>query len=465
MTETTPAPTKSGGHFRWTICALLFFSVAVNYIDRLAIGILKKPLSEQFGWTDADYGHIAAAFSFAYAFGYLLGGRLLDRVGVKRGLPVFVFIWSLAAMAHGLCSFIGATESFRISYPWVSLAEKGFVWVTLTMPMTAAGFMFARLALGLALGGNFPAAVKTVAEWYPVKERALATGLFNAGTNAGAILCPIVIPWILIHLGWEAAFYITGSIGFLWVAAWCWIYESPEKHPRLTRDELHYIQAGQLSAQATPVKVTLFSVLSHRAVWAFLLASILTGPVWGFYQFFLPDFLDKNFKLSLQAIGWWTAAFFGIATIGGVAGGWLAGWLMGRGWTVSKARKFSLLLCAVAVVPVIFAPHAHSVWLAILIIGIAGSAHQGWTANLFSVVSDNMPKEVISSVIGLGGFVAYFTGGFVNEFTGLILHKTGSYVIVFAYFSGMYILSLIGMQLLLPKIEMSKAEQISEQII
>lgn len=440
------------GHMRWVICGLLFFSVAVNYIDRLVIGILKKPLSAELGWTDADYGHIAAAFSFAYAFGYLFGGRLIDRFGVKRGLPVFVLLWSLAAASHGLCGLIDVKEQFRMSYPWFSLAEGGFAMATLAMPMTAAGFMFARIALGLTEGGNFPGAIKTVAEWFPVKERALATGLFNAGTNVGAILCPILVPWMYAHIGWESTFYVTGGTGFIWIVLWKIFYDEPDHHPRLTRAELDYIRSGQTAIEEAPVKLPWLSLFRYRAVWAYLLASIFAGPAWGFYQFFLPDFLDKKFHLSLQATGWWTGAFFAIAAIGGVAGGWLVASFMGRGWSLNRARKMTLLVCALAVVPVFLAPYAGSVWLAVLIVGIAGSAHQGWSANLFSVVSDTMPKEAISSVVGLGGFLAYFTGGFVNEFTGLILQKTGSYLWVFAYFSTMYLLSLGLIHLLVPRI-------------
>jgi ACS family hexuronate transporter-like MFS transporter len=441
------------GKFRWVICALLFFSVAVNYLDRLVIGILKKPLSGQLGWSDSDYGNIAAAFSFAYAFGYLFGGRLTDRLGVKRGLPLFVLCWSAAAMAHGLCGLIGVEDQFRMQYPWFSAAEKGIVWMTLAMPMTAAGFVVARIVLGLAEGGNFPAAIKTVAEWFPIKERALATGWFNTGTNVGAILCPIAVPWIFQRIGWEATFYVTGATGFVWVVAWWLLYDSPEKHRRLSPAELAYIKSGQPAVEATPVKVPWLSLLGYRAVWAYVLAGILAAPAWGFYQFFVPDFLDKSFHLDLQTTGWWTAVFFTIAMVGGVAGGWLAEKLIDRGWSLNAARKVSLLVCALAVVPVFLAPFAGSVWLAVLIVGIAGSAHQGWSANLFSLVSDTMPKEAISSVVGLGGFVAYFTGGFVNGITGHILEKTGSYVLIFAYFSGMYVLSLIAIQLLVPKIK------------
>lgn len=443
---------KGRGHFRWTIVGLLFFSVAVNYIDRLTIGILKGPLSELLGWSELDYGYIAAAFSFAYAFGYLFGGRLIDRLGVKKGLTMFVFVWSLAAMAHGLCGLIDVHQQFRISYPWFSWAEKGLIFVTLSVPMTAAGFMLARIVLGLSEGGNFPGAIKVVAEWFPQKERALATGWFNAGTNVGAVICPLVVNWLFVNYGWESTFYLTGGIGFLWVIAWWWIYDAPEKHKRVSAAELSYIKEGQPVVEETPRRVPWLSLLRYRQVWAYVIASILAGPAWGFYQFFLPDFLKRNFALDLSTMAWWTSAFYIVAAVGGVAGGWLAGWLLDHGRSLNAARKLSMLACAVAVVPVFLAPFAGTVWLAVLIVGLAGSAHQGWSANLFSLASDTMPKEAISSVVGLGGFVSYFTGGFINGITGLILQQTGSYVYVFVYFSGMYLLSLLVIQLLIPKI-------------
>jgi ACS family hexuronate transporter-like MFS transporter len=447
---------KPRGNYRWVVCGLLFFSVAVNYIDRLVIGILKAPLSEQLGWSESDYGNIAAAFSFAYAFGYLFGGRLMDRFGVKRGLPLFVLAWSFAATAHGLVSWIGVDSQFRLNYPWFSWAEKSFVFLTLVMPMTAAGFMFARILLGLTEGANFPGAIKATAEWFPVKERALATGWFNAGTNVGAVICPIGVPWLFEHVGWPATFYITGATGFVWVAAWWWIYETPEKHRRLSAEELAYIKEGQPITEERPPAVPWRKLLRYRAVWAYIFASMLAGPAWGFYQFFLPDFLKKSFGLTLQGMGWWTGAFYGLAAVGGVLGGWLAGNLLTRGWSLNAARKVTLLICALAVVPVFLAPYATHVWAAVLIVGLAGSAHQGWSANLFSVVSDTMPREAISSVVGLGGFICFFTGGFVNKFTGNILEKTGSYIPVFLYFSGMYLLSLLAIQLLVPKIEVEK---------
>lgn len=447
-----PAVPPVRSHYRWTICGLLFFSVAVNYIDRLVVGLLKAPLSQQLGWSENDYANIAAAFSFAYAFGYLFGGRIMDRLGVKKGLPLFVLAWSAAATAHGLCGLIPIAAKATVSYPWFSWADKGIVWATLVMPMTAMGFMAARIALGLTEGGNFPGAIKTVAEWFPVRERALATGIFNAGTNIGAVVCPIVVPWMYLSWGWEATFYTTGATGFIWVAAWWLIYETPEKHARLSPAELAYIREGQPAVEEKKVSVPWLSLLGYRAVWAYLIASILAGPVWGFYQFFLPDFLGKRYGLELKMVGYCTAAFYIIAAVGGVAGGWLAGRLIGRGWTINAARKTTLLICAVAVLPVFVAPFVPNVWLTVLIVGIAGSAHQGWSANLYSVVSDTMPKQAISSVVGLGGFVAYFTGGIVSKATGWILEATHSYVLVFAWASSMYVLSLLAIHLLVPRI-------------
>ncbi len=558
-------PTK----YRWVICGLLFTLVALSYIDRLIIGILKKPIGQELGWSEVDYGNIAAAFSFAYAFGYLFAGRAMDWLRAKRGLPLFMFIWSLSVASHGLISYVGKADMFRLNYPWFSSAEHGFAWMTLLMPMTAFGFISARIVLGLAEGANFPAAIRVVAEWFPVKERAYATGWFNSGTNIGAVLCPLIVPWVYLRYGWPPAFYVTGAAGLVWIIAWWFLYDEPEKHHGVNKEELEYIRSGQPQTVEKVDKVPWLSLFKYRSVWAYLIASILAGPAWGFYQFFVPDFLDKKFStpaitlndfemfsglvgqlnhpknpatiyihdslspetktalsqyqsgqdglplqtalvtdlnqlikgtnwyaaerfqgvqlrsattqfaakklkekevaqlnrmlvedacpgtikrmLSFQAIGYWTGLFFALTAIGGIGGGWLAGRLIGRGWSVSSARKLTLLLCALCVLPVFSAPFAATVWMAVLIVGLAGAAHQGWSANLFSVVSDTMPKGAISSVIGLGGFLAYFTGGFVNGLTGMILQKTGSYVAVFGYFSGMYLLSMLAIQLLLPK--------------
>jgi ACS family hexuronate transporter-like MFS transporter len=363
-----------------------------------------------------------------------------------------VLLWSIAAAAHGLCSFIPASDIFSISIPWFSSAAKTLTWA---VPMTVFGFMAARVTLGLAEGGNFPGAIKTVAEWFPVKERALATGLFNAGTNVGAIICPIAVPWMYFTWGWPMTFYVTGALGLFWVVAWWLLYDAPDQHRLLSASEREYIQCGQSQTAEKKMSVPWFSLLGYRAVWAYLIASILAGPVWGIYMFFLPDFLDKRYHLPLEQIGWWTAVFYFIAAFGGVAGGWLAGELIGRGWSINAARKISLLLCAVAVVPVFLAPHVPSVWLTVLIVGIAGSAHQGWSANLFSFVSDTMPGQAISSVVGLGGFVSYLTGAAIAELIGYVLKTSGSYVTIFAGASMMYVLSLLVLHLLVPRIQPS----------
>jgi MFS transporter, ACS family, hexuronate transporter len=441
----------AGGNFRWTICGLLFFSVAVNYIDRNIIGILKMPLSKELGWGETDYAHIASAFSFAYAFGYLFGGKIMDWVGVKRGLPIFVLLWSLAAAAHGLCTYIPLDLPFKLNLPWFT------GMIALAMPMTVFGFMSARVMLGLAEGGNFPGAIKTVAEWFPVKERALATGIFNAGTNVGAILCPIAVPFMYLRWGWPVTFYVTGALGLLWVAMWWWLYDNPEKHRRLSAAERNYIISGQAQAVEKKESVPWLSLLRYRAVWAYLIAGILAAPVWTIYMFFLPDFLDKRYHIPLEQIGWWTALFYFIAAFGGVAGGWLAGSLIGRGWSLNAARKVSLLICAVSVVPVFLAPYVPNIWLTVIIVGIAGSAHQGWSANLFSFVSDTMPKRAVGAVVGLGGFVGYFTSGFLAELIGYLLKTKGDYILVFGGASMMYLISLAFLHLLVPRIGASQS--------
>jgi ACS family hexuronate transporter-like MFS transporter len=447
----TPPRPGAGGNFRWSICGLLFFSVAINYIDRNIIGILKGPLSKELGWGETDYAHVASAFQFAYAFGYLLGGRLMDKIGTKRGLAFAVGGWSLAAMAHGLCSLLPTDHTLNLSLAWLGLGA--FV-----VPLTVGGFMSARVVLGLTEGGNFPGAIKTVAEWFPVKERALATGLFNAGTNVGAILCPFAVPRLYAAWGWPVTFYATGLLGFVWLAAWWWLYENPDKQRRLSAAERDYIRSGQVFTAAKQEKVSWLWLLGQRPVWAYIAMSILAGPVWNIYMFFLPDFLQKRFHLELVAVGDWTAVFYFIASIGGIAGGWLPGWLLGRGWTVNAARKTSLLACAVAVLPIYLAPHVSQVWLTVLIVGLAGSAHQGWSANQFSFASDTMPRHAVSSLVGLGGFIAYFTGGFMTEIIGFILKTTGSYGSIFAAASVMYLAPLLLMHLLVPRIGEARSD-------
>lgn len=448
-----PVPAHAGGNFRWAICGLLFCSVAINYIDRNIISILKMPLSKELGWSETDYGHIAAAFQVAYAFGYLLGGRMMDRWGVKLGLPIAVLLWSFAAAAHGLCSLFAPGAMASFSFPWLSSAERV---ATFTIPFTVLGFASARILLGLAEGGNFPGAIKTVAEWFPVKERALATGLFNAGSNVGAVLCPVVVPLIYAAYGWATTFYITGTLGLVWLVAWWWLYDNPDQHRHLSDSERAYIRGGQPPMPTKSKGVSWFSLLKYRAVWAYLAASILAGPIWNIYMFFLPDFLQKRYHLPLKEVGTWTAVFYVLASLGGIAAGWLPGYLLGRGWSINGARKISMLICALAVTPIFLAPHLPTIWLTVLIVGLAGSAHQGWSANQFSFASDTMPRATISSVVGLGGFVAYFTGAVWAEMIGFIQQHTNSYSSIFAVASLMYLAALTVMHLLVPRIEPAK---------
>lgn len=455
MSPVSPTPSAgvaAPGRLRWSICGLLFFSVALNYIDRNIIGILKGPLSQELGWSETDYAHIASAFQFAYAFGYLLGGRLMDRIGIRRGLPLAVAIWSAAAAAHGLCALIPHDRALTIPLSWLPGATTV---AGLVLPFTVLGFMSARVVLGLAEGGNFPGAIKTVAEWFPQRERALATGLFNAGSNVGAILCPFLVPRMYAAWGWPLTFYVTGALGIFWLLAWWWLYENPETHPRLSAAERAYILDGQPPepvGAARPPSIGWLDLLRFRATWAYIAMSILAGPVWTIYMFFLPDFLQKRHHLTLIEVGNWTAVFYFVASFGGVAGGWLSGHFLGRGWSVNAARKVAMLLCAVAVLPIYLAPYVSSVWLTVLIVGLAGSAHQGWSANQFSFASDALPKHAVSSLVGLGGFIAYFTGGFMAEIIGLVLKSTGSYASIFAFASVMYVSALLVAHLLVPRL-------------
>jgi ACS family hexuronate transporter-like MFS transporter len=428
-TRSAPDLVEHIGGFRWSICALLFFCTAINYIDRQVIGILKQPLSASLHWSENDYAGIVAFFQTAYAFGYLFGGRLMDRFGVKRALPGAALVWSAAEAAHGLIpKLVGAAGSVM-------------------------GFKIARVGLGLAEGANFPAAIKAVGEWYPVKERALATGIFNSASNIGAIICPLTVPWIAGEWGWPAAFYATGALGVLWVIAWVLIYDSPEKHKSLSVPERLYIESGRPSASQTVAPTAPWlSLLKYRETWAYLIATMLTGPVWWFYLFWTPDFLQKRFHMTPKQAGIPVAEIYAISIIGSVAAGWLAGVLIGRGKSVNSARKISLLICALCVLPVFCAPLVTHIWMVVSVIGLAAAAHQGWSANLYTFASDTMGKRAVSSLVGFGGFASGLAGAGVAKVVGNILTTTGSYWYIFLWASTMYVLSVIILQLLVPKI-------------
>ena len=443
----SPPPVRpSGGYFRWTICVLLLFAAIINYMDRQIIGILKPTLTGVFGWSDERiYSSIVFSFQLAYALGFVFAGRFMDAVGVRRGFAISVSVWSLAAAAHGLAGLV--PETWRL--PMLNLdAATGFAWVTLTGG--AVGLAVARFALGLGESGAFPASIKTVAEWFPKRERALATGIFNAGTNVGALLTPLVVPWIALHLGWAWAFILTGFVGFVWVAAWWLLYREPERHPRLKPTELAYIRSDPPDPEA---RIPWRALVPHRQTWAFALGKFMTDPVWWLYLFWIPDFFHRNHGLDLKSIGLPLVVIYLVADVGSIGGGWISGWLMKRGWTVNRARKTAMLLCALCVVPVMFAAYVKSLWLAVALISLAAAAHQGWSANLFTLTSDMFPRKAVGSVVGIGGTAGAVGGMFIAMLVGAILEARRSYMSIFIMAGTMYLVALLVIHLLVPRLE------------
>src|SRR6202047_1824722 len=367
--ETGTAAVPRAGYFRWVICALLLFGVTKNYIDRQVLGVLKGTLQHDFGWNEVQYGHLVSYFQIAYAAGMLLMGRLIDRLGTRVGYAVAMIFWSLASMAHA------AAGSF-------------------------ATFAAARFALGFGEAGVFPASIKCVAEWFPKKERALATGIFNAGTNAGASITPLVVPWMALHWGWRSAFLLTGALGFVWLVFWLLLYRKPEEHPRVSKAELEYIRCDP----SEPIgKIKWSALLPHRQTWTFVVGKFLTDPIWWFYLFWVPDFLQRRHGLALMKIGVPIMTIYLISDVGSVAGGWLSSRLIRRGSSVNAARKITMFICALCVTPIVFAYRIESLWGAVLLIGLAAAAHQGFSANLYTLTSDMFPARAVGSVVGIGG--------------------------------------------------------------
>ena len=419
QSQDTAAPRPRTGHYRWTVCALLFFATTINYIDRQVLGILAPTLQTEIGWSELEYGYIVTAFQAAYALGLLIIGRLMDVFGTKLGYSFAMVIWSVAAMAH-------------------ALARSAF------------GFGAARFALGLGESGNFPAAIKTVAEWFPKKERAFATGIFNAGSNVGAVVAPLVVPWLTLTYGWYEAFIVTGSIGFIWLIFWFMLYEVPNKSKRVTKEELAYIQSDPPESLE---KIPWVRLLTYKETWAFMLGKFLTDPIWWFYLYWVPKFLNKEYGLTLETLGLPLIVIYLLADVGSVGGGWLSSAFIKRGWTVNKGRKTAMLICAICVVPIVFASQANSVWMAVGLLGLATAAHQGWSANLFTTTSDMFPRRAIGSVVGLGGMAGSIGGMLISTATGLILEFTGSYVYIFILAGSVYLLALVVFQLLVPKLD------------
>lgn len=429
------------GKYRWTICSLLFVATTVNYLDRAVISLLKSVLTKEMSWDDADYANVEIAFKIAYAIGLLGAGRLIDKLGTKIGYAVATGFWSIAAVCHAL-----ATNVF--------------------------GFGIARAALGVSEAGNFPAAIKTVAEWFPKKERALATGIFNSGANIGAIVAPLTVPYIAQYWGWQWAFVITGALGFVWLIFWFLLYEVPARHKKLSVAELDYINSDVDEQPAVEVlevqpKLSWTKLLTYRQTWAFALGKLLTDPIWWFYLFWLPDFLESQYGLKGTAVSLPVAVVYTISTVGSIWGGWLPMSFMSKGMPSFKARKTAMLIYAFLVLPIFFAQMAGGVnmWLAVLVIGIAASAHQAWSANIFTTVSDMFPKSATASVTGIGGMFGAVGGIFLsavvqkNMFVHYrALHKIEiAYYIMFAVCAGAYLLAWVIMHFLVPKMKRIEA--------
>lgn len=435
------------GRRRWLICALLFFAATINYVDRQVIGILKDTLQKEFAWSEVAYGWIIFAFQTAYAIGLLGVGRLMDKLGTKIGFAISIIVWSVAALGHAFAVGIGIA-TFGIAAGIMNLF--GYDPTTSFLSASVLGFMIARFVLGLGEAGNFPASIKAVSEWFPKKERALATGIFNSGTNIGALATPLLVPIIVTAWGWYEAFVITGALGFIWLIFWLIIYKRPEADPKLSKAELDYIQSDP--AEPT-TRIAWSRLLPHRQTWAFGIGKFLTDPIWWVYLFWLPDFLHKQHGLDIKTFGPPLAVIYVIADIGSIGGGYLSSTLIKRGWTINRSRKTAMLICALAVVPIVFASMTSSLWLSVILIGIAAAAHQGWSANIFTLSSDMFPKQAVGSVVGIGGMLGAVGGMIIAPLVGYILQTTGSYVPIFMIAASAYLLALLIIHLLAPKLE------------
>jgi len=409
-------------YFRWIICGLLLLGTTKNYMDRQVLGVLKTTLQHDFSWNEIQYGNLVSAFQIAYAAGMLLVGGLIDRLGTRLGYALAMIFWSLASMGTALASSL-------------------------------TGFRMSRYALGFGEAAVFPASIKAVAEWFPKKERALATGIFNAGTNVGAIITPLIVPWIVLRWGWQGAFVGIGSIGFVWLFIWLLIYRKPEDHRGVSKAELDYIRSDPQEPAGKTKWVRLFPL---RQTWAFAMGKFLTDPVWWFYLFWVPGFLQSKHGLALTGIGIPIMAIYLISDVGSVAGGWLSSSLIKRGRSVNAARKIAMLICAVGVLPVVFTYRVESTLSAVLLIGLAAACHQGFSANLYTLTSDMFPVRAVGSVTGIGGMAGAIGGWLMAKVVGHVLQWTGSYMIPFAMAGSGYLLALIVIHALTPRLEPAK---------
>jgi ACS family hexuronate transporter-like MFS transporter len=410
------------GRYRWMICALLFAATAINYIDRQTIGVLKPTLQAELKWTEVSYADIVFWFQAAYAIGYLGFGPIIDRIGARAGYAVAFTVWTLAHIGHG---FVHSITQFALM----------------------------RFTLGLGESGGFPSSLKAVSEWFPQKERALAVGIFNAGSNVGAIVTPLVVPAITLVWGWRAAFVVTGAATFVWLIAWLLMYRSPGTHTKVSAAELAYIRSGEDSSglQAS-VSVSWPKLLKVRETWAYALGKFLTDPIWWLYLFWLPDFLSKRYTLDLKSFGPPLVAIYLLSDIGSVVGGWGSSRLMKSGRSANAARKITMLICALAVTPIVFAQFVSHLWMAVAIIGLATAAHQAWSANLMTLPSDMFPRVAVGSAVGIGGMAGAVGGMLMSKYNGYILDVFGSYQPIFALAGGAYIAGIAVIHFLSPRL-------------
>ena len=407
------------GRYRWVVVALLFTAMVFNYVDRQTISFLKGDLSKAFGWNETNYADLVFWFQATYALSYLAFGRIVDRIGARWGFGAAYLIWQIAHMSHALASSL-------------------------------AGFIGGRLLLGVGEGGAFPGGIKAMAQWFPKKERAFATGLFNAGTNIGAIVTPLVIPIITLTWGWRAAFLVTGAVGLLWLPIWLLVYRTPREHKKVGAAELAHIE----SDPADPVANVPWSVLLRkRETWAYAIGKFLIDPVWWMWLFWLPDFFGKVYHLDLKTFGPPVVAVYLLSDVGSVGGGWLSSRFIKMGWSINRARKTTMLICALLALPVAFAAHASNLWLAVGIIGIATAAHQGFSANLYTLPGDVFPRSAVGSVVGVGGMVGAIGGMAMAKYAGWVLDKIGTYTPIFVVAASVYLLALLAIHLLSPKME------------
>jgi MFS transporter, ACS family, aldohexuronate transporter len=402
------------------ICALLFFAATVNYMDRQVIGLLKPTLQVQLGWTEIGYSNIVLAFTLAYGIGSLVVGKLIDRLGTRIGFALAVLFWSISAMAHA-----AATSILQ--------------------------FAAARFSLGIGEAGSFPGSIKAVAEWFPKNERAVATGIFNSGTNVGAIITPLVVPWLTLRFGWRMAFIATGALGFLWIAAWLALYRRPQESKLVSPGELALIQSG--AQEPVMGSVRWRSLVTLRQAWAVGLGKFFTDPIWWVYLFWMPDFLSRNLKLDLKGMALPLFVIYSGASVGSIGGGWLSSSLLKRGWSVNTSRKTAMLVCALAATPIMLAARTGNAWFAVCLVALAAGAHQGWSANIYTLASDMFPKRAVASVVGFGTLLGTIGGMGIAKMVGYILQRTGSYVPIFILAGTAYLVALAFVQILSPRLE------------